>query len=156
MTTTVRASSPADRVGTLSVLTVSLTVALAAITHAYEFGPPAFLVGGIAIALLTTLGLGYQRTGNRFLIALYALLNLWVIGGFGMVGGLWNHTVKVALCAAHGGTLPSSLEAGFMSPELGSAAYETVGILTFVASLVAAVFGYRFIRSEPVRRGALT
>ena len=141
-------SAPTRRAGMLSILSVSMTAALAAFTHAYDFGGAALAVGGIAIVLLTTSGLGYQRSGNRAWMLFYALLNLWIIVGFGIVGGFWNHAVKVVLCAVYGGTLPSSLEAWFISLEPGTVVYEAAGILTFVGSMAAAVFGYRFVRSR--------
>ncbi len=109
------ASVPAGRAGLLSMLSASLTAAFAAITHAYDFGAPALLAGAIAIALLIALGLGYQRSGSRVALAFYALLNLVLIAGFGIVGGFWNHAVKVAICAVRGGPLPPSAEAWFVS-----------------------------------------
>ncbi len=133
--------------GSRSLLSISATAFLAAITHAYEFGTPAFAVGAIVIAILFALSSHYRRTRNRLVFVLYGLLNLWVIGGFGLVGGLWNHAVKVAVSAVNGGALPLSLERFFMSPDLGSATYEAIGILTFGASMFAAYFGYRFART---------
>lgn len=124
-----------------------MTITLASITHAYEFGTPAFVVGAIVVAILFALTSHYRRTGNRLVLVLYGLLNLWVIGGFGLVGGLWNHAVKVAVSAVNGGALPLSLERFFMSPDLGSTTYEAIGILTFGASMFAAHFGYRYVRT---------
>lgn len=132
-----------------SLWSVSATVLLASITHAYESGTPAFVVGAIIIAILFALSSHYHRTGHRLALVLYGLLNLWVIGGFGVVGGLWNHAVKVAISAVNDGALPVVVERFFMSPDLGSAMYEVVGILTFAASMFAAWFGYRFARAVP-------
>ncbi len=154
MNATLQASAPAGRAGLMSILSVSLTAALAAISHAYDFGPAAFLVGAIGIALLVASGLGYARSGSRWALVPYALLSLWVIAGFGIVGGFWNHAVRDLLVVMRGGPLPASAEPWFISPAPGSGAYETVGILTFVASVAAAVFGYRFVRSRAARREA--
>ena len=144
-------SSQQSSRSTIAVLrawwSISATVALAAITHAYEFGTPAFVVGAIVIAILFALSSHYRRTGNRPVLVVYGLLNLWVIIGFGLVGGLWNHAVKVAVSAVNGGALPLALERFFMSPDLGSATYEAIGILTFGASMFAAYFGYRYART---------
>lgn len=129
-----------------ALLSVSLTALLASITHAYEFGTPALVVGGIAVALLAGLSGRYCRTGSRPALLAYGLLTVWIIAGFGVVGGLWNHAIKVALSAMHGGVLPPALAPLFMSPDLGSSTYEGVGILTFVASLFAAYHGHRFAR----------
>lgn len=155
MTTTVHVPGPISRIGLLSILSASLTAVFAAFTHSYVFGPPAFLAGGIVIALIASLGFGYQRSGRRFLLLPYALINLWIIVGFGIVGGFWDHAVKAVLCVLHGGVVPPSLEPWFTSPDLGSAVFETAWIMTFVASVAAAVFGYRFIRSKPATQGAL-
>ncbi len=146
MNAPLRASVPAGRAGLLSVLSISLTAALATTSHAYEFGPPAFLVGAAVIALLVALGLGYLRSRKRVVLVLYGLLSLGIIAGFGIVGGFWNHTVKVLLCAVLGSPLPASAEPWFVSLEPGPGLYEAAGILTFVASVAAAVHGYRFIR----------
>ncbi len=155
MTTTVQVPGPIGRIGLLSVLSASLTAAFAAFTHSYVFGPPAFLAGAIVIALIAALGFGYQRSGRRLLLLPYALINLWIIVAFGIIGGFWDHVVKGALCALHGGAVPPSLEPWFTSPNLGSAVFETAWIMAFLASLAAAVFGYRLIRSKPARRGAM-
>lgn len=152
MNTVIRRPIRAGRAGVLSVVSISLTAALAAIGHAYDFGPPALLAGVIVIALLIALGFGYQLSRNRLALVLYVLLSLWIIAGFGIVGGLWNHVIKLLLYVG-GGPLPPSVEPWFISLEPGSGAYETVGILTFVASVFAAVFGYRFIHVKPAGPG---
>lgn len=152
MKATPLASATDGRDARLSVLSVSLTAALASVSHAYDFGPPAFLAGALVISLLAALGLGYQRTGNRFVLVLYVLLSLWIVAGFGIVGGFWNNGVKLAACAIRGGPLPPSAAPWFTSLEPGSGVSETAGVLTFVASLAAAVFGYRFVRAIHARR----
>lgn len=146
MTTSAQSSSLSAIAASRLLWSIAATVVLASITHAYEFGAPAFAVGAIVIALLSALSGRYRRTGTRPALVIYGLLNLWIIGAFGLVGGLWNHAFKVVVSAAHGGALPPALEPFFMSPDLGSATYEAIGILTFGASLCAAYFGYRFAR----------
>ena len=154
MSTTRVASVSAGRAGLESVVSVSLTAALASVTHAYEFGPAAFVVGAAAIAMVVALGLGYRRSGSRAALALYVALGLWIVVGLGIVGGFWNHAVKDVVCALRGGPLPASAEPWFLSPAPGDAVYETAGILTFVASVAAAVHGHRFIRARRAdRRG---
>lgn len=144
---TTAAHQPSGSTFAASRWSISTTVGLAAITHAYEFGAVAFGVGAVVIATLFASSGHYRRTGHRLGLGLYGLLNLWIIGGFGLVGGLWNHAVKVAVSGANGGVLPRSLERFFMSPDLGGATYEIVGILTFGASLCAVYFGYRYART---------
>lgn len=145
MTTSIHA------LGSRSLLSISATAFLAAITHAYDFGVPALVAGGILIALMALLNGHYRRTGKRIPLLLYGLLNLWIIVGLGLVGGFWNHTVKVALAATYRGAIPASVENLFMSPELGSVVFEGLGVLTFVACVVAAYFGYHYGRAVLTR-----
>lgn len=130
-----------------SLLSVSLTATLASITHAHDFGTSALAVGVVVVAMLVALNSRFRRTGSRPALVLYGLLNLWIIVGFGLVGGFWNHAVKVSLVALNGGTLPAGLEPVFMSPGLGSPTYEAVSILTFAASVLTAYLGFRFVRT---------
>lgn len=132
---------------TWSLWSITATVIFAAVTHAYDFGIAAAVAGGAVIAILFALYRRYRRTGSRLALGSYGLLSLWVIGGFGLVGGVWNHAVKIALSAANGGTLSPALEPFFMAPELGDGVYEMLWILLGGASLVAAFFGYRFFRT---------
>ncbi len=136
-------SSAASR----SLWTIAATVILASITHAWDFGHPAFVAGAIVLAILYALNRAYRRTGSRLSLVFYLLLILWIVGAFGVVGGLWNHAVKLAVSVANGGALPPSMERLFMSPDLGGAGYEATWILMGVAGVVAAWFGYRFART---------
>jgi hypothetical protein len=51
--------------------------------------------------------------------------------------------------------VPATLAGWFISPDPGGAAYETVGVMTFAASIAAAVSGYGFVRAKSGRRGVL-
>ncbi len=155
MNTTIPVPGSRGRIGLLSALSASLAAAFAAFTHSYVFGPSAFVAGAIIIALIIALGIGYQRNRRRLLLLPYALINIWIIVGFGIVGGFWDHAVKAVVCILHGGAVPQSLESLFASPSLGSPVFETAWILTFLASVAAAAFGYRLIRSKPTSRGVL-
>lgn len=131
---------------TRSLQFVTLTVALASITHAAEFGPAAFVVGAVSVGLMYVLLRNYRNSGSRFALVPYVVLTLWVIFGLGVVGGLWNHAVKMMLIARNG-AVPEGLEGLFMSPDPGSIAMDHVGMFTFVASVPAAYFGFRFARA---------
>ena len=130
-----------------SLWSITATVTLAAITHAYDFGVAAWVAGAIVIVLLFSLSNRYRRTGSRLAAVFYSLLSLWVIAGFGLVGGVWNHAVKIVLTAVNGGTVPAGLEPLFMDPELGSVSYEAFWVLLGIASVAAAFYGYRFVRT---------
>ncbi len=129
----------------LSLAGISATVILASITHAYEFGIRAFIAGFIVITLLCALNIQYRRMRNKVFLVFYGLLNAWVIIGFGLFNGFWNHSVKVFLNYLHTGYLPPFLAKLFMTPQIGSFFFEGVGILTFVMSIFAAYYAYKFI-----------
>lgn len=127
-------------VATLSLYSIALTVALASITHSFQFGFRAFVAGGIIATILIILNRLYQRNKNTMLFIFYALLNAWVIIGFGIINGFWNHTFKVFLNYLHNGYLPPFLAGLFSDPKVGSFLLESTGIATFVTSMVAAYY----------------
>ncbi len=130
----------------LSLACISVTVVLASITHAYEFGYRAFIAGFIVIALLYGMNILYRSTRNKVFLVFYGLLNAWVIIGFGLFNGFWNHAFKVFLNFLHNGYLPPFLAKLFFTPQIGSSFFEGVGILIFVMSVFAAYYGYKFIK----------
>ncbi len=131
---------------TLSLASISATVVLASITHAHEYGDRVYIFGLIVISLLFGMNLLYLRTRNKVFLVFYGLINAWVVIGFGLVNGFWNHAFKVFLYYLHNGSLPPFLAKLFMAPQIGSPFIEGAGILTFVMSLCAAYYGYAFIR----------
>ncbi|MBI5099546.1 MAG: hypothetical protein HZB30_09950 [Nitrospirae bacterium] len=132
----------------LSRAYLSATVILASITHAYVFGHRAFIAGFIVIAFIYAFNILYLRTRNKVFLVFYGLLNAWVIIGFGLFNGFWNHVLKAFLNYLHNGHLPSFLAKLFMTPEIGSSYFEGVGMLTFIMSMCAAYYGYKFIKEE--------
>ncbi len=130
----------------LSLATISATVILASISHVYEYGYRALIAGLIGIALLCGMNILCLRTRKKVFLVFYGLLSAWVIVGFGLFNGFWNHSFKVFLYYLHNGSLPPFLAKLFMSPQIGSIFFESVGILTFVLSVFAAYYGYAFIK----------
>lgn len=130
----------------LSLLSIALTVILASITYAYKFGYRSFIAGFILIALLCAFNILYRRTRNKVFLVFYGLLNAWVIVGFGLFNGFWNHAFKVFLNYLHNGFLPPFLAKLFMTPQIGSLFYEGVGVLTFIMSILAAYYGYKLVK----------
>ncbi len=130
----------------LSLAAISVTVILTSITHAYEFGYRAFIAGFVVIALLCGMNFLYRRTRNKAFLVFYGLLNAWVIIGFGLFNGFWNHAFKVFLNYLHNGYLPPFLAKVFMTPQIGSFFFEGAGMLTFVMSMLATYYGYKFIK----------
>ena len=130
----------------LSLAGISATVILASVTHVYEFGHRAFIAGFIVIALLCAFNILYRRMRNKIFLVFYGLLNAWVIIGYGLFNGFWNHAFKVFLNYLHNGHLPPFLAKLFMTPKIGSSFFEGVGMLTFVMSMFAVYYGYKFIK----------
>ncbi len=132
----------------MSLAGISATVILASITHAYEFGYRALSAGFIVIALLCGMNILYRHTRNKVFLVFYGLFDALVIIGLGLFNGFWNHAVKVFLNYLHNGYLPPFLAKLFMTPQTGCLFFEGVGILTFVMSIFAAYYGYKFIRER--------
>lgn len=130
----------------LSLAGISATVILTSITHAYGFGYRAFVAGFIVIAFLCAFNILYRRTGNKVFLVFYGFLNAWVIIGFGLFDGFWNHAIKVFLQYLHNGYLPPFLAKLFLTPQIRSSFFEGVGVLTFVMSMFAAYHGYKLIK----------
>ena len=130
----------------LSLASVSATVVLASITHAADYGHRVFIAGLIVIALFWGMNLLYIRTGRKVFFLFYGLLNAWVIVGFGLVNGFWNHGMKMFLYYLHNESLPPFLAKLFMTPQIGSFCIEGVGVLTFVVSMFAAYYGFKFMK----------
>lgn len=128
-----------------SLLSVTITLILAAVTHAHQFGNRAFAAFLVLILIMYGLVFVFQRTRNKWLLGLYELLNGFIIIGFGLFNGFWNHAVKVLLTYLHNGELPVVLQRLFISPNVGSATYEIIGILTCVASLFVGFHGMAVI-----------
>jgi len=123
------------------------------IHHIYELGFGMLIPGLILIVLPYTLSLWFKRTGNKLSLWLYGLLNAFVIVGFGLADGLLNHTLKTfgynVLLSMHGGDVQLVKRIFSLSPPIvGDFFLESTGILTFIASLFAAYFGYRFIQAR--------
>ncbi|MBI3378548.1 MAG: hypothetical protein HY035_09160 [Nitrospirae bacterium] len=148
MTDLLQETKQTTPIAKLFLLSIALTVILASITHAYEFGHRAFIAGFILISLLCVLNIMCRRTSNKIFLVFYGLLNAWVIIGFGLFNGFWNHVFKVFLNYLHNGYLPPFLAKLFMTPQLGSFFFEGVGMLTFVVSMFAAYYGYKFIKEK--------
>jgi len=141
------------RDSTRSLWAASLTAAFAAVTHAYIFGPPALAVGVGGVAVLVALGLRHRRTGRPVWLWMYLLLNLWLVLGFGLVGGFWNHVVKVVVLLHHPQGMPPELGGLFIDHVMGTAGNEVAGSLTFLSSIAAAYYARRLLLGT--RAGAL-
>jgi len=138
----------------LSLASMIVTATLSSVHHAYELGVYAVILIGLFIVLPAVFMQWFSKTGNQGSLWAYGLLNAWLVVGLGWVDGLWNHVVKPlglqlhALAALHGGganVVEKGVEGNFI--------YEGTAILTFVASIFAAYYGYKFIRTSRQSEG---
>ena len=134
--------------GILSLAAILLTLAFALIVHFAEFGTPVIYVFIAIMAIFSALWMAIRKTDSGIAVAVYGLLSLLPIIGFGIVNGFWNHLVKLLLFSLHGNQLPSPMAGLFASPNFGSPLVETAGVLSFLCAMVAAVATARFVREE--------
>jgi len=141
--------SVTEKVMTLSLVSTVLTGILTSIHHVYEIGFGAIILALVVVVLPMLSMWRFRQTGSRVALWVYRLLTAWLVIGFGLVDGLWNHTIKPlgfqlhALLSLHGGgtkAVEKAVDGNFI--------YEGAGILTFVASMFAAYYGYKFIRTS--------
>ncbi|MDP4103324.1 MAG: hypothetical protein Q8935_00105 [Bacillota bacterium] len=129
----------------LSLVSIALTVLFASATHAFQFGIHAIIAGFFVLLILGILNTLYQRTKNNVFLIFYELLIGWIVIGFGIVNGFWNHALRLSLYYLHGGMLPPPLAKLFPDVKAENFTLETLAILTFIASIFAAYYGFKLI-----------
>jgi hypothetical protein len=149
--------STADKFTTLSLVSTVSTGILTSVHHVYDIGFGGIILALVVVALPMLSMRQFRQRGSKVALWVYRLLTAWLVFGFGLVDGLWNHIIRPlgfqlqALLSFHGGgtkAVEKAVEWNFI--------YEGTGILTFVASMFAAYYGYKFIRTsrQPVNTGA--
>ena len=139
---------------TLSLVSITLTGIIATLHHVYRLGFHLLVPGAAIILLPYLLMLWFKRAGNKAALWAYGLLNAFVILGLGFVDGFLDHTVLFSqtlayniLLPLHGGD-PETVEKVFslLPPAPVDAFLESTGVLTFIVSLFALYYGYKFIK----------
>ena len=139
--------SATEQAMTASLTSTLLTGILTSVHHAYEIGYGAIVLALFVVVLPALSVQRYRQTGSRIALWVYGLLTAWLVVGFGLVDGFWNHTVKLlglqlhALLSFHGGGAH-----GVQKAVMGNLVHEGTGILTFIIGTVAAYAGYKFMR----------
>lgn len=137
-----------SKYASLSLVSTIVTATFAAIHHTYEIGVHAVFLAVIFMALPALLMRWFKKTEKKSPLWIYGLLNTWLVVGFGLVDGLWNHILSPlglnlhALMSLHGGgspTVDKAIEGNFI--------YDATGVLTFIASMFAAYYAYKFIQT---------
>jgi len=129
--------------GLRSVVSVEALAVLTSIHHLDELGVsfllPALLVVGLPLVLMWWC----LKKFSRAALWTYGTFVALVILGFGLEDGLWNHTIKMIVFLSRNANRTEM--AGLPFPPVGSAFHEVTGVLTFVAAVLAAFFGWRFV-----------
>jgi len=136
------------KVAILSLTSTVTTGVLTSIHHVYEIGFGAIMIALVVVVLPILSMRRLWQTGSKVALWAYQLLITWIVIGFGLVDGFWQHTIKPlgfqlhALMSLHGGTTPAVKKA-----IIGNPIHEGTGVLTFVAAMLAAYYGYKFIQA---------
>jgi len=137
--------------------TMRMTILLASFVHAHYVGFHAYGVGVVVSGVLELVSTTARRRRTLAALLAYVLLCSWILLGFGVVSGFWNHAMKLLVAALHGGAVPAALAGLFKVPGVGSVALEVGGCLTFVSAWFAARAVWRHVaalwalrRSTPV------
>lgn len=138
-----------------SLRTITATGLLTSIHHIFRLGLyPVLIAAVLAIVFLPPLlMLWYVRNANRWAARVYGVVVAYIIAFFGVVDGFLDHVLK-AVGLQNTTFLPGG-DAEFVptvmslwSPQASNVFYEGTGVLTAVASLVAAYFLVKFLRAS--------
>jgi len=138
----------------ISLISITLTGIIATLHYVYKLGFSLLIPGAVIILLPYLLMLWFKRSGNKAALWAYGLLNAFVIVAFGFVDGFLDHTVLFSktlaynvLLPLHGGD-PKVVEQYFslLPPAPVDVFLESTGVLTFIVSLFALYFVYKFIK----------
>jgi hypothetical protein len=135
-----------------SLLGIEALALLTSIHHLEEFGVSFLLPAVLLVSLPLVLTWWVLKQPSRAARLSYVTLLTLVIVGFGVLDGLWNHTVKMVVFFLRGADRANM--AGLPFPPVGSVFHEVTGPLPFVAAIFAAYFGYQFITGAGGLRSA--
>jgi len=147
-----------NKYSSLSLVSIITTAIFTSIHHSFEIGFAALILVLIFIVFPALLMHQFRNTGKKVFLWIYGLLTAWLVVGLGIVDGLFNHTLKFlhsqiqALIALHGG-VSKVFENTVENAYEGTLIFEGTAILAFIASMFAAYYGYKFIRS--IRRSGV-
>lgn len=132
-----------------SLMSIIATAVFTSIHHFYEIRFLAVVLVLLFIGSPILLMQQFINSRKRLFLWIYGILSIWLVIGLGLVDGLFNHTMKLlsfqvhTLLALHGGGT-KAVEKAFE----GNLIYQGTGVLTFVASMFAAYYGYKFVRTS--------
>ena len=142
-----------NRYGRPSLLSTMSAGVFTSIHHGYEIGYLAIALAAVVVVLPLMVMRWLRRTGSKMALWVYGLITTWLVIGFGIVDGFWNHMMRTlgyyyVLLPAHGGN-ERIVEKTFslVPPEVGNDLFEATGVLTFLTGLSAAYYAIKFTRS---------
>lgn len=144
-------ATPLTKVAQLSLISLTITGVLTSIHHLYRFEWDVFIPAMLVIFLPILFMRWFLHSGKRVALWLYGIFSALIIIWFGIIDGGVDHTllaineyVLVPL-----GIRSLSVDLRLLPPSAltGDFFYELTGILSFIASLFAAYYSYKFIRA---------
>ena len=142
----------------LSVISITVTAIITAVHHIYREGWVLLIPGALVVLLPFVLMRWFSASGSNLALSAYGVLNALIIVALGIVDGFLDHVLNafIVLFAATRGEAVDRLDRVFrvlpQTPLVGDMLYELTGILTFVASMIAAYYWYRFMRATLAER----
>jgi branched-chain amino acid transport system substrate-binding protein len=137
------------REGWAPLVSVALTAVAITVNHVYTLGIGALALGVTLSVVPAMLFMRARNTASRAALVGYLAMSGWIIIGFGVLKGLWDHTLPIFV-----GTLMSALSTGYPRPVLGAFAFEISGVSMFLGSLFVAYHAIRITAGR--HRGPLT
>src|SRR6266568_7175265 len=116
---------------------------VATFNHVFTRGSGAFVLGAALLAVPPALWIWFRRTGNRWALAAYGVMNAWIVVGFGLIKGLWDITLPI-----FAGTFLSSVSTAYPKPVFGAFGFEISGVAMFLGSLFVLYYGLQLIPSR--------
>lgn len=144
-------ATPLTKVAQLSLISLTITGVLTSIHHLYRFEWDVFIPAMLVIFLPILFMRWFLHSGKRVALWLYGIFSALIIIWFGIIDGGVDHTLlainEYVLMPL--GIRSLSVDLRLLPPSAltGDFFYELTGILSFIASLFAAYYSYKFIRA---------
>jgi len=123
-----------DRYARTSLISLIAAALISAIHHVLELGPRGVMIAVVFIAAACGTLLWFKRSESRAALVVYALLNVWMIVGFGLLHGFVEHTIPLLALSHSSTSLGLTTLMGHLS-----------GVAMAGAAVWVAITGWRFL-----------
>src|SRR2546422_9926731 len=130
--------------GSASLVSMMLTAVAITANHLYTLGHSALILGTVLLVVPAALLTWFRHAGSTRALFGYALMDVWVVVGFGVIKGLWDITLPI-----FAGTLLSSKSTAYPKPVFSALGFEISGVLMFLGSVFVLYYGLQLV---PTRR----